>query len=818
MAGRLRIATLALAVVGLAIAAPEAHASPDPEQVVETARKLEAIELDTSRSFVADGQRLDRDGMLAVFEEGRFLPIAREDGRIMGLVFEGTGTLEVRLPAGIETTAWQTMTDFASLEQPFSAAWLRFSDLTADDLQGERAWGEGGDPGGSAFRIHAARSDLLLDPNWTRRSPHLLVDRMKDLYGGADGGHLLAEFRTSGEGVPSWLSYYHNNRGALMEGETTSWYEVRKRGTAPPLLSVFASFGEHSASAPRYDVAFIDLDLTFPTPSKAGRNLVDVEAVADIGIVALHPYGLESVVLELEKRRNICTAQSDRPELRIKSVTDSEGNQLAAVHRKNRVIIPLAKSLARGEQVNLSIAYEGAVTQGIPVGPPDSSFSEIGPWAFYPRAPRYDRFAAKTTLHLPRFISGVAPGDLVEERKEKDGWHFTYDEPGGVRTLMVVVGDLVHNKTADQGSNPRVITWVPRHIQETVGQVATSSRGMVEAMSSIWGAYPYSTLHVVQTAGYPFQNWSFSNEGASGQWSCLPPGPVHPWEEFVQGPSGMIVSAVISPPAFDVIEARFVDRYAVEGMSVGALLSFMDLARQWWGHMVPPKTYRDEWITEALVALTGLAYIRGAVGKAAHKERTKLAQDLAVEGMQKNVPLAIGARLDRQFMFDAWGRGPLLIQALIDELGNRPFTQTMNTLVNRASGPGLSMEVLLESLESIGTARTVELVEKATNGTPLPRIEVGTQIDKDAGVVRIEVTQIDEPFPISLPIDLVWSKKQIESRSLRLEGPVTVVEWPMDDLPKRVVVDPNGLALVASIKKVKVGTGGEPDESDEDTQ
>jgi len=815
MAGRLRIATLALAVVGLAIVAPEASASPDPEQVVKTAQKLETIELDTSRSFVADGQRLERDGLLAVFEEGRFLPIAREDGRIMGLVFEGTGTMEVRVPAGVETTAWQTMTDYAPLEQPFSAAWLRFSDLTADDLQGEREWDAGGDPGGSAFRIHSSRNDLLLDPLWTRRSPHLLVDRMKDLYGGADGGHLLAEFRASGDGPPKWLSYYHNNRGALMEGETTAWYEVRKRGTVPPFLTVYASFGEHSASAPRYDIAFIDLDLTFPTPSKAGRNLVDVEAVADLGIVSLHPYGLESVILELEKRRTICTAQSDRPELRIKSVTDGEGNQLAAIHRKNRVIIPLAKSLPRGEQVNLKIVYEGAVTQGIPVGPPDTSFSEIGPWAFYPRSPRYDRFASKVSLHLPRYISGVAPGDLIEERHEKDGWHFTYDEPGGVRTLMVVVGDLVHTKQADQGSNPRVITWVPRHIQETLGQVSSSGRGMVGAMSSIWGAYPYSTLHVVQTVGHPFENWSFGSDGASGQWTCLPPGPVHPWEEFVQGPSGMVVAAVLSPPSFDVIEARFMDRYAKEGLSVGAQLNFMDLARQWWGHMVPPRTYRDVWITEALVALTGLAYIRGAAGKAAHKERTKLARDLAVEGMQKGLPLALGARLDRQFMFDGWGRGPLLVQALIDELGNRPFTQTMNTLVNRASGPGLSLEVLLESLESIGTERTIELVEKATNGTPLPRIEVGTEIDKDAGVVRIEVTQIDEPFPISIPIDLVWSKKQIESRSLALTGPVTVAEWSMESLPKRVVVDPNGLALVASIKKVKVGAGSAPDEDEE---
>ena len=34
----------------------------------------------------------------------------------------------------------------------------------------------------------------------------------------------------------------------------------------------------------------------------------------------------------------------------------------------------------------------------------------------------------------------------------------------------------------------------------------------------------------------------------------------------------------------------------------------------------------------------------------------------------------------------------------------------MNTLVNRASGTGLSTEVLLEALGNLGTPRTVELI------------------------------------------------------------------------------------------------------------
>jgi len=798
-------ATLAAVLCAWGLMVPcSAMAVPSPEEIIATAHKLETVALDANQSFAATGQVLERPGMVATFSDGSFRPIARADGRLMGLLFEGTGSVQARIPQGVETLAWQSQSKFAALDQPFTAAWLRFSDFTGADLQGDAEWQPDSDPDGSAFRIHANRTELLDDPQWTRRAPNLLVDRLLDLYGGSSaGGHVLAEFRTVGEGSPGWLSYYHNPRGALMEGETTSWYQVRKLGGAPPLVTVLASFGEHPASEPTYDIAFIDLDMTFPTATKAGRNLVDAEVVADIGLVSLNQYGLETVVLELESQRNLCTGQSERPVIRVSRVVDGAGNALAAIHRGNRLVIPLAKPVPRGEQLNLSITYAGAMTQGIPIGPPDTSFSEIGPWAFYPRAPRIDRHASKVSLHLPRFLSGVAPGDLIEERKEKDGYHFTYEEPGGVRTLMVVVGDLVRSKSSDEGSNPRIITWVPRHVQETLKDVASSSRGMVDAMTGIWGAYPYSTLSVVPTTGHPFQNWTISNDGQGGQWSCLPPGPQHPWEAFAEGPSAMLVGAVISPPAFDIIESRYMDQYATQGVAVGALLQFQQLARQWWGHMVPPRTYRDLWITESIVGWTGLRYALAALGKPGLKDKTRLLHDLAAEGQVAGMPLALGARLDRQFLFDGFGRGPLLINALIDELGGGPFGRTMNALVNRASGPGVSYELFRETLETIGTKRTVELVEKATHGAVLPRMEYAVELDADAGVVRLMVTQIDDPLPITLPVELVFSPKKTLSRTVQLAGPVTTVEWEMPEMPKRVVVDPLGMGLLASLKKGK---------------
>ncbi len=793
---------IASLVLPLALGWPGVAQAVDPEIVVQTAIKLETRALNSDRSFPADGQVLERDGLLATFTEGSFRAIEREDGRVVGLVFEGAGQIDVRMPAGAETRSWQAWTNFSPLTQPINAAVLRFSDLTADDLQGQREWVEDKDADASAFRIFETRTAVLEDPEWTRRAPSLLVDRLMDLYGGgAVGGHLFAEFRLAGDGPPSWLGYYRNPRGALMLDEATAWFRVRKMGSAPPLLTVLTSSGA-TATGPQFDVQFTDLDVTLPT-KPGSRDMSYVVVKADIGVVALAPGGLRAVVLELESTRKLCMAQPDRPGIRVKRVQDQDGNSLAAVHRKNQLFIPLASTVQRGESITLSIEYEGPMTQGIPTGPPDTMFSELGPWAWYPRNPRLDRFASKVSVHLPRYMRGVAPGDLTEQREEKDGWHFTYEEPGGVRNLTLIVGDLVMTKDKFQGANPRIIAWVPRDQQETATSSAENTRNMLGVISGLWGPYPYSTLHVVNTFGHPYNNWTISQDGAGGSWECVTNGYAHPWEPYVDRPSGMLLASVISPPSFDVIEERLMGKFITEGLSAGAFLQFVDLTRQWWGHMVPPQTYRDTWLTEALSVWTGLVYLRAGVGNDALKEKANTMQDLAAEGLEAALPLALGERLDRAFLFQGWGRGPLFLNTLIEEVGGTAFLQAANTLINRASGPGLSTDVFMETIQAVSNERVGRVMKAAIDGTVLPEVEYLSTIDKEAGEVRMTFTQIDEPIPTSIAVELIFSPKQKETRAVHLDGAITEVVWRMDELPKRLVVDPLKLAMVKSIKKAK---------------
>ena len=790
-----------LTAVVLLLAAPAIAVEPD--QVVETAVRLDSRSLDASRAFVADGQVLERPGLVAVFEEGRFVPIVRDDGRVVGLLFDGVGAIKFVVPAGVETANWQAGTNNAPLETAIGAAVLRFSDSTLDDLQGERTWDEASDPTGANFRTFEARTNLLDDPLWTRWAPNLVVDQLRDLYGGGHvGGHLLAEFRVAGGA--SWLSYLFNPRGALLPGETTAIYSVRRLGGAPPEMDVYASFGSSPEAVKSYDVATTSLDVTFPTRNRGNRNLVDADVVASVELVALRADApLKAVVFELEAERLLCVGESDRERLKITRVVDGDGTKLAAVHRGSRLFVPLARPLAPGEAVTLEMTYGGAMTQGVPiVGSPDTHFTPLGPWAWYPRNPYLDRFGSRVEVHLPRFLSAVAPGNLTEQRKENEGWHFVYEEPSGVRNLTLVVGDLIVNKESDQGSNPRIMVWFGSGMEKQLPDAAVPIRGMLDFIASIWGPYPYTTLHVVENVPYPAANWS-SSGAESGSWSCTPPGQTLAWQGWVEGPTGMVLSnSPTTAPTRTLPESRVIDRLLVTPIESGKSNRFADLTRQWWGHMVPPATPRDIWIPEAMVQWTALLFARVAIGDGALKERVSLMRTEMVEAVDQTAPLASGELLGPGFAPQVWGRGPLLIGWLVERMDARVFKTMMTTLINRGVAEGVSTEQLVEIVSSVSDSGTSDQLLRAISTNALPSVSFNLVIDKDRGEVVVVFVQSPETFvPVDINVQLVNGPKDKVNKVVHLTQARTVVRWTLDDLPKKLVVDPMKSALVASLDK-----------------
>ena len=788
--------------MGWSSAAQAAYKSTD---FFSTAKRLQALQLDNNRAVEATGQSLNRPGLSASFSSGHFHPIVREDGRISGLVFEGQGSLQLSIPDGVETRSWQARTDFAPWQQEFTGAYLRFSDDSLDELLGEVSMApSNGRP--SSFRLYNTRSELLELPEWTRWHPGLILDQLMDLYGGGHvGGHLLAEFRLENNQPGGWLSYLHNPRGALVEGETTALYRVTRRGTqVPPEVEIFASFGSSTESVQSFDVTATHIDITFPTRTANDRNLIDTEVKAEIDLVALRrDRPLKAILLELEQQRPLCTSQSYKPRIKIQRVVDAAGRSLAAIHRAGRLLIPLQTGLTAGQAERLHIDYGGAMTQGIPGRRPDTYFSEIGPWAWYPRNTRSDRFASRVALHLPRFMRGIAPGEPIESREEQDGWHYVYEEPGGILNLTLAVGDFVRSKASEGGLNPRVVTWYPSVDQQNIVGTADGTRKLLKFIASLWGPYPYSTLHVVESLPFPARNWSGGETGSDGSWSCVPPGNLHAWQGLARGPSGMLLSTSrTTAPAVDIEEARALDRLLLDPAESAKYLRVIDLSRQWWGHMVPAASYRDLWIGEAMATWTGLVFMQSAIGRAALNDRLETMSDLMRDASTGSPPLALGARLGRHFPFQVWGRGPLILNSVVARLSAPIFLNAARALINRSAGPGVNTETFIETLKAGDDESLGPIVRRAIHTSELPKLHYNYSIDKSSGRVDLIVQQVGpELIPVDIWIEARTGFRKREGRLLRVQDREVKLQWQPNIKTRKLLVDPLKTSLTHSIQR-----------------
>jgi|GEM_PF-1752591 len=799
------VASLTLA----AVSAP-AHAV-ELTEVVDAAATLETLTLDKEASIDAKGLTITRPGVTLTFESGRLHALTAADGRVSGAVFLGDGRANFVLPAGVETTTWQTATDFAPFEQLFTAAHLRFTDGAADELfAGERTGPPDSD--GSAYRVYEARDSVLGNPLWSRWAPDLLVDTLLDLYGGgSEGGHFLADLKLAG-GPGSWLSYLHNPRGALLPDETTAIYLARPQGQAPPDLDVVASFGAPPSPGSNYDVLATDLDVTFPPAGPSGQDLVRVEIRSEVQVLNPKERPLHAVVLEMDRRRELCVAEAAQRFIKIARVRDGQDRLLPVIHRGSRLLVVLAEPVAKGGVAQLKIDYGGPMTQGIPyVSPggremPDTFFSELGPWAWYPRNPRPDHFASRVEIHTPRFMRAIAPGDLLEEREEKSGWHYAYEEPGGVRNLTLVVGALRKTELKDQGANPRIIAWGPQGSTADLTGSSRMARAMVEFNTALWGPFPYSTLHVVEGVPYPMLNWQAGAEGNSGGgWSCLPPGHMRPWQGFVQGPSGMLLSgSPITAPSHDLVEARAIDALMVEPLEIGKYLLMVQTTRQWWGHRTPPRTYRDIWITEAAASWTGLLFLGRVGGMGALKQRTQSMRRLTAEVDGAAPPVLVGERQGRAFAFQTWSRATLLWSEIADRVGARPFLDGAKELMNRSSGRGVGADGFLKTVEELGGRDLRDQAARILEGGSLPFVEYTASIDRKTGEVVVEFGHVEDVHPVSIPVHVYVanSKAPLVVRVMVDERRKTLRFTP-DSKAKRIDVDPMDASLVRKLKKVR---------------
>ncbi len=754
-----------------------AGAQVTPEELRALYEKLSAPEVDATRSLVASGQVLESEDLVLTFTAGRFFRLTRSDGRAAGVVFVGDAGAEsarVRFapPGEHEQGQVARYLGASPYEQGVHAAWIRATDTSLLALLGDPGWTEvTGEEGLARARSLAdARLALYRDPLWNESGPALEMDTLEDLHGaGFAGGHLFAELKVS---ATDWVTYYRNLRGALFPGEEVSLFKHKPHGQAPQEVVVYASYPSTDARAEAdrpFDLVRVALDVTVP---RAGgeQNLSRVEVVASPQIQA-RTSGLRGVTLALQSRRPRLQGDEDWAVTRVSSVRDGEGQELAAIHDRNRLFVRLGESLNPGGVVTLDVSYAGDLVEPVGSGELANLYYTVlrrHPW--YPVSTGPDLHAVGVTVRTPRFLRGVAPGDLVDEVDDKEGKQriCTYEEKRGIRLASLAVGDYVITEYDDAPVPIRVYTT--QFNKQTALHTARQVHALVEFFGALWGPWPYGTINVVDY--YPSDDPVL--RGTEAGWLTT-------YDRGRQQDAAMLFVYLSG-----------------SGASIRSLAT--TVSEQWWGQRVAPASYREWWITDGL-AYFGSALAMRRFDSPGTYERIMRDWQESAGFAELHGSLLTGHRVGRHYSPVVPARAVSVMQMLMAQMGTEPFLETMRRVFQRAPNEGLTCAGFRAQLErTMGAEAADAFWTYWVEWNEIPGLEYDYSIkEADGGAFRVEGTlRFDQPPPPGpIPVVIHYAGKETETQGIVASGSET--PFVLDGLqrkPKKFEVDPDHVMLL----------------------
>ncbi len=574
----------------------------------EILAQLSKIHLDKKQIYNIRDITIHRDAAAISFNRGTIAFLEPVMGKVTGAVFIGSGEIVAIPPDAVEKQQLFKFTHSPVLDEPFEAAFFRFTDNTYEEIV-------------KAFKEHAEEDvtgdDISKFLPWDR----ILADRTGVLnyrlladYIGAPKPLFFAELNGNRTG---WFDVVYDPRSA----EEVAVMKVHERDTSFN-VDVWASFNKRGETrdpelaAGRnpfpLDVLAYDIDATINANTQLdARTTLHARALVD---------GERVISLDLSRFLRVSSVTLENgeavPFYQHADMTDEEIRRTGV----NVVVLVLAQPTKAGKYIAIKFAYTGDVIEKRGSG--IFYVGERGTW--YPNFGNQDRAAFKMTFHFPSNYSLVATGKKTKEWLDGGLRHSTWESDGEFPVAGFNLGDFtiltddtgpfpisvgvnndvetifreISSRRADQEEaamraaavpgrrgQPRIVTPPMMSPDESVfstkglaENVLKEVRDTVSFYAEEFGPYPYSQLTVSQFPVNYSQGW----------------------------PSLLYVSTL----SFFTRDQR-----ARLGLSSDTdflateMVRAHEVAHQWFGNKVGWSTYHDQWISEAFANYAGAMYL-----------------------------------------------------------------------------------------------------------------------------------------------------------------------------------------------------------------
>jgi hypothetical protein len=666
---------LVLAATLLALSPPAfAVDSAAEPQAIQAA--LTDIHLEPGRAVATTRVSLDVGLGRLVLGPGVLVPTSEIAGRVIEMVFLGTGTFTVAAPNDIEGHQLEMFTGGREVNEEFDRAVLVVGKAEA-----------------AAALLH--RPPAVLTAEKDRQA--------RDLYSHWKASHERRQLRIEGAILTNILD-------TTYQGFFAGWFHGKRLGdllylvdpheAEPVALGQFVHLDADEEEKRkvvrslqreqrRGRLIGLELEDLGQWNSWLSAKLPGKDANPSAGLEAFTPtrYTLD-VHIERDAQTVTTTSRIElAPRLAgarvlslrldadavVRQVTDPNGKALTFIRTGRDLTIALEAPPGQGETATVVVESSGKA-----VAKEGRSLALSDTLEWYPRGATGDSARYDVTLHWPGDYELLAPGKLAGsglgdhgERWERHlletptvGYTF---EIGHFRVTKLKAGHLDVTLAFDADAQQLLQSGA----REEISAAVTSA---VTFFEQTFGPLPFLELTVVTVP-----------------------------RTFSQSAAGFVTLSDLMMLDLNGLTALF-------GFEDRRTVVAHELAHQWWGDLVGWQGYRDQWISEAMASYCSLLYARSQLGDQkfhigpTHGWQAELAA-LTADGrpVESIGPVVLGERLLSSKSTEAYvpivyKKGAVILDMLAGTLTEPVFLKALREIVDEKRGERLSTETFLESV------------------------------------------------------------------------------------------------------------------------
>lgn len=360
--------------------------------------------------------------------------------------------------------------------------------------------------------------------------------------------------------------------------------------------------------------------------------------------------------LEITARADPLTAATFtlNPDLDVYRVDDATGDGALFTRQGTWITVPFLQPVPEDSTTTLTLWYEGDVFRD-----GGGFFGLLTNQQWLPVHSNEDLYTFDLELRYPEKLTVATVGAQVASQAEEETRVTRWQRTQPVSSLGMTISEN-HTRTVSTGGIDVILSVDEdrRTSEPNTSRILTHIGPALDFFGGVFGPYPYEKLDIVQ----------MPDDYAFGR--ALP--------------SMLMLWGLYFQDAFRLDANLHAHMYTeVQHLFRGFLAH--ELAHQWWGGAVVPKTYRDAWLSEAMATYAADLYIESDTGPEAFREMLKRHTDQALFA-DRHGAIDLGMRLGEHYQAVVYEKGALVLHMLRRTIGDDHFMNVLSSFCRENAG------------------------------------------------------------------------------------------------------------------------------------